>query len=167
MRERVLGRRFAAALLPRLFAGHTTRAPPVGFELETNGFQFYIFDNEKQCGFGPSLPVSNISRYDSSALHRKAGRRDSETTRPGGICPLTCLKRCIKKKTEPDSRKEISEENLGASLCEFIRPDVETLCLNNKKLANLLFRTLVRLTQICYQRDNDKRLRLKSLAKLQ
>ena len=38
-------RRFAAALLPRLFGnnvpGHTTRAPPVGSEQGTNGFQFY------------------------------------------------------------------------------------------------------------------------------
>ena len=38
-------RRFAAALLPRLFGnnvpGHTTRAPPVGFELATNSIQFY------------------------------------------------------------------------------------------------------------------------------
>ena len=38
-------RRFAAALLPRLFGnnvpGHTTRAPSVGFELATNGIQFY------------------------------------------------------------------------------------------------------------------------------
>ena len=25
--------------------GHTTRAPPVGFELETNGFQFYAIAN--------------------------------------------------------------------------------------------------------------------------
>ena len=38
-------RRFAAALLPRLFGkivpGHTTRAPPVGFEPGANGIQFY------------------------------------------------------------------------------------------------------------------------------
>ena len=38
-------RRFAAALLPRLFGnnvpGRTTRAPPVGFELATTGIQFY------------------------------------------------------------------------------------------------------------------------------
>ena len=42
-------RRFAAALLPRLFGnnvpGHTTRAPPVGFELATNGIQFYAIAN--------------------------------------------------------------------------------------------------------------------------
>ena len=44
-------RRFAAALLPRLFGtnvpGHTTRAPPVGFEPRTNGFQpeFYAMAN--------------------------------------------------------------------------------------------------------------------------
>ena len=44
------GRRFAgAALLPRRFGnrspGHTTRAPPVGFELATDGIQFYAFAN--------------------------------------------------------------------------------------------------------------------------
>ena len=37
--------RLAAALLPRLFwnnvPGHTTRAPQVGFEVVTNGIQFY------------------------------------------------------------------------------------------------------------------------------
>ena len=36
------------ALLPRLFGRiprHTTRAPPVGFELETNGIQFYAIAN--------------------------------------------------------------------------------------------------------------------------
>ena len=42
-------RRFAAALLPRLFGtkvqGHTTRAPPVGFELATNGIQLYAVAN--------------------------------------------------------------------------------------------------------------------------
>ena len=42
-------RRFAAALLPRLFVskvpGHTTRAPPVGFELATNGIQLYALAN--------------------------------------------------------------------------------------------------------------------------
>ena len=44
-----LRRKFAAALLPRLFGnnvpGHTTRAPPVGFELATNGVQFYAIAN--------------------------------------------------------------------------------------------------------------------------
>ena len=42
-------RRFAAALLPRLLGnripGHTTRAPPVGFELATDGIQFYAIAN--------------------------------------------------------------------------------------------------------------------------
>ena len=42
-------RRFTAALLPRLFGnsipGHTTRAPPVGFELATSGIQFYVIAN--------------------------------------------------------------------------------------------------------------------------
>ena len=39
-------RRFAAALLPRLFGNnHTTRAPPVGFELATNCIQFYAIAN--------------------------------------------------------------------------------------------------------------------------
>ena len=41
------GRRFAAALIPRSgrIPGHTTRAPQVGFELETDGFQFYAIAN--------------------------------------------------------------------------------------------------------------------------
>ena len=42
-------RLFAAASLPRLFGnnvpGHTTRAPPVGFELAINGIQFYAIAN--------------------------------------------------------------------------------------------------------------------------
>ena len=42
-------RSFAAALLSRLFGnripGHTTRAPPVGFELATDGIQFYAIAN--------------------------------------------------------------------------------------------------------------------------
>ena len=41
--------RFAAALLPLLFGnnvrGHTTRAPPVGFELLTKDIQFYAIAN--------------------------------------------------------------------------------------------------------------------------
>ena len=41
--------RFAEALLPLLFGtripGHTTRAPPVGFELATNGIQIYVIVN--------------------------------------------------------------------------------------------------------------------------
>ena len=48
-RTALVRRRFAAALLPRLFGnnvpGHTTRAPPVWFKLETNGIQFYAIDN--------------------------------------------------------------------------------------------------------------------------
>ena len=47
-------RRFAAALLPRLFGnnipGHTTRAPPVGFELATNGIQLYVIANLEKTG---------------------------------------------------------------------------------------------------------------------
>ena len=46
---RLVWRRFAAALLPRLLGnnipGHTTRAPPVGFEPGTNGIQFYAIAN--------------------------------------------------------------------------------------------------------------------------
>ena len=38
------GRRFVSALLPRLFGnnipGHTTKGPPVGFVMATNGIQF-------------------------------------------------------------------------------------------------------------------------------
>ena len=53
-------RRFAAALLPRLFEnnvpGHTTRAPPVGFELATNGIQFYAI-------------VTSIANLDKTSLH--------------------------------------------------------------------------------------------------
>ena len=48
----MIGRRFAAALSPRLFGtkvrGHTTRAPPVGFEPATDGIRFYaIADSDK------------------------------------------------------------------------------------------------------------------------
>ena len=49
----LIGRKFAAALLPRLFGKNPRsyqRAPPVGFELETNGFQFYAIANlDKPC----------------------------------------------------------------------------------------------------------------------
>ena len=64
MNNAVLGRRFAAALLPRVhdcsgrIPGHTTREPPVGFELETNGFQFYDIANlDKTC----NILVSNLN----------------------------------------------------------------------------------------------------------
>ena len=47
-----IGWRFTAALLPRLFGTNprshhivTTRAPPVGFKLETNCFQCYAIAN--------------------------------------------------------------------------------------------------------------------------
>ena len=41
-----LGRGFAAAVLPRLFGKNPrSRAPPVGFELETNSFQIYAIAN--------------------------------------------------------------------------------------------------------------------------
>ena len=43
-----VGRRFAAVYYHDCsgrFPGHTTRAQPVGFELETNGFQFYAIAN--------------------------------------------------------------------------------------------------------------------------
>ena len=47
----------AVAVLPRLFGnnvpGRTTRAPPVGFELATNGIQFYAIANLNKT----SLPV--------------------------------------------------------------------------------------------------------------
>ena len=53
-------RRFDAALLPRLFGnnvpGHTTRAPPVGFELATNGIQFYAIANCTRVHEGISTP---------------------------------------------------------------------------------------------------------------
>ena len=49
MHETKVRRRFAAALLPRLFGNnfpdHTTREPTVGFELATNGIQFYAIAN--------------------------------------------------------------------------------------------------------------------------
>ena len=51
-------RRFAAALFPRLFGnnvpGHTTREAPVGFELVTNGIQFYA--------------IANLDKYRKSAF---------------------------------------------------------------------------------------------------
>ena len=39
------GRRFAAAFFGNNVQGHTTRVPPVGFELATNGIQFYAIAN--------------------------------------------------------------------------------------------------------------------------
>ena len=63
-----LRRRFAAALLPRLFGsnvpGHTTRAQPVGIELATNGIQFYA-----------------IANLDKTALYSD---RDKDLRRPCG-----------------------------------------------------------------------------------
>ena len=42
-------KRFTAALLPWRFKnripGHTTKEPPVGFELATKGIQFYVIAN--------------------------------------------------------------------------------------------------------------------------
>ena len=47
--QKFVWRRFAVALLPRLFGvripGHTARAPPIGFELATNGIQLYAIAN--------------------------------------------------------------------------------------------------------------------------
>ena len=40
-----LGRRFAAALLPRLFGTNPMSHHKGGFEPETNGFQFYAIAN--------------------------------------------------------------------------------------------------------------------------
>ena len=56
-------RRFAAALLPRLFVskvpGHTTRAPPVRFELATNaGIQLYALANFKLDNLNLSFSVT-------------------------------------------------------------------------------------------------------------
>ena len=48
-RKRPSRRRFAAALIPRLFGtkvpGHTTKAPQVGFELATNCIQLFAIAN--------------------------------------------------------------------------------------------------------------------------
>ena len=41
----ILGRRFAAALLPRLFGTNPMSHHKGGFEPETNGFQFYAIAN--------------------------------------------------------------------------------------------------------------------------
>ena len=44
-----LKRRFATALIPRLFGNsipsHTTREPPIRFEWATEGIQFYVIAN--------------------------------------------------------------------------------------------------------------------------
>ena len=49
LNEIIIRLRFATALLPRLFGtkvlGHITRAPPVGFEVATNGIQLYDIAN--------------------------------------------------------------------------------------------------------------------------
>ena len=67
-----VGRRFAAALLvPRLYGKDPrshhkpqARAPPVGFELETNGFQFYAIAN---LGFAAALLVPRLSQVTPQA----------------------------------------------------------------------------------------------------
>ena len=60
---RFIGRRFAAALFlldhdcSGRIPGHTTRAPLVGFELETNGFrvQFYAIPNLEKTSYSFKL----------------------------------------------------------------------------------------------------------------
>ena len=39
--------------------GHTTRAPPVGFELETNGVQLYAIANLDKTGFRLGVPATH------------------------------------------------------------------------------------------------------------
>ena len=55
-----LRRRFAASLLPRLFGRNPTWAPQVGFELETNGFQFYAIANLDKISLNMSLQNNKI-----------------------------------------------------------------------------------------------------------
>ena len=41
--------------------GHTTRAPPVGFELETNSFQFYAIANLYKTSLGnDAVPLTAL-----------------------------------------------------------------------------------------------------------
>ena len=58
------------SLLPRLSGnnvpGHTTRAPSVGFELTTNGIQFYAIANLYKTSLFMSSPV-RAEGYDTPA----------------------------------------------------------------------------------------------------
>ena len=66
-------RRFAAALLPRLFGnsipGYTTRAPQVGFELTTNGIQFYVIANLDKTHCNPTVGHGQWLRPPASPGH--------------------------------------------------------------------------------------------------
>ena len=54
--------------------GHTTRAPPVGFELETNGFQFYAIGN-----------LDNTSRYSPKRRFIQPAAREGVCLVPGTV----------------------------------------------------------------------------------
>ena len=77
----------AAVLLPRLFGnripGHTTRAPPVGFELATNGIQFYAIANLDNTSL-PSRAAGSSARLPKHAL------------RLGVTLPLTAPQLCTR-----------------------------------------------------------------------
>ena len=45
--------------------GHTTRAPPVGFELETNGFLFYAIANLDKTSLQHPRPTINKFKLSS------------------------------------------------------------------------------------------------------
>ena len=62
--------------------GHTTRAPPVGFELETNGFQFYAIliigrtpaETAEEANYSP-FSITGITTCEMSVPKREAAQR--------------------------------------------------------------------------------------------
>ena len=63
--------------------GHTTRAPPVGFGLETNGFQFYAIAN------------TCASRYHGNSVLPQRSSRSPPI--PHGESPESCLCKAIRQ----------------------------------------------------------------------
>ena len=48
-------------------SGHTTRAPPVGFELATNGIQFYAIANLDKTSLKESLEKVTFGHFEETA----------------------------------------------------------------------------------------------------
>ena len=72
---RLLGRRFAAALLPRLFGTNPMSHHKGGFEPETNGFQFYAIANLDKTSLYIGVSevseppkLNKVAQYNSSWL---------------------------------------------------------------------------------------------------
>ena len=88
--------------------GHTTRAPPVGFELETNGFQFYAIANldkthemEKNAKFlEKKIQLSREEIF--SVAHKRANFHSAD---------LGCSNQCsISAENKPKFTKHVSSQ---------------------------------------------------------